>query len=170
MSNGATPFQLVYGTKAILPVEVELPSLRICAATKLSPDDVEYVKNRISSLEVLQEQREETQKKLKRYHEEAMWMYNQHVGPRKFKVGMLVLCNTREVRSNLPIPKFAPTWEGPYAIKADVGKSCYDLTTPDGVDLFRVNAKYLKPWRDPVFRVNAKYLKPWRDPVEGGHT
>ena len=38
-------------------------------------------------------------------------MYNQHVRPRNFKVGMLVLCNTREVRSNLPIPKFAPTWE-----------------------------------------------------------
>ena len=68
---------------------------------------------------------------------------------------MLVLCNTREVRSNLPILKFAPTWEGPYVIKADAGKGCYDLTTPDGVDLFRVNARYLKLWRDPV---------------EGGHT
>ena len=132
-----------------------MPSLRISAATNLSPDDEEYVKNRISSLAVLQEEREETQKKLKIYHDRATWMYNQHVRPRNFKVGMLVLCNTREVRSNLPIPKFAPTWEGPYVVKADVGKGCYDLTTPDGEDLFRVNAKYLKPWRDPV---------------EGGHT
>ena len=150
MSTGATPFMLVYGTEAILHVEVELPSLRISAATNLSPDDEEYVKNRISSLEVLQEEREETPKKLKRYHERSMWMYNQHVEPGKFKVGMLVLCNTIEVWSNLPIPKFAPTWEGPYVIKADVGKGCYDLTTPDGKDLFRVNAKYLQLWRDPV--------------------
>ena len=60
MSTGATPFMLIYGTKTILPVEVELPSLRIYAATNLSPDDEEYVKNRISSLEALQEEMEET--------------------------------------------------------------------------------------------------------------
>ena len=35
-------------------------------------------------------------------------------------------------------------------IKTDVGKGFYDLATPDGEDLFRVNAKYLKLWRDPV--------------------
>ena len=68
---------------------------------------------------------------------------------------MLVLCNTRDVQANLPILKFAPSWKSPYMIKTDVGKGCYDLTTPDGVDLFRFNARYLKLWRDPV---------------EGGHT
>ena len=51
-------------------------------------------------------------------------------------------------------PKFAPAMEGPYLIQADVGKGCYDLATPDG--------KFL-------FRTNAKYLNPWRDPAEGGH-
>lgn len=29
ISNGATPFSLVYGMEAVLPVEVEIPSLRI---------------------------------------------------------------------------------------------------------------------------------------------
>ena len=77
-------------------------------------------------------------------------MYKRHVRPRKFQVGMLVLCNTREVRCNIPIPKFAPTWEGLYVVKTGVGKGCYDLTTPDGEDLFRVNAKYLKLLRDPI--------------------
>ena len=113
MSTGATPFLLMYGTEAVLPIEIELPSLRLSVAANLSPSDDEYVKNRIASLEVLQEEREETQKKLKRYHERASWIYNQQVRLRKFKIGTLVLCNTREVRSNLPIPKFAPTWEGP---------------------------------------------------------
>ena len=79
-----------------------------------------------------------------------MWFYNQHTKPRKFKVGMLVLYNTKDVWANLPIPKFAPAWEGPYLIKADVGHGCYDLSTPDGEDLFRINAKYLKPSRDPA--------------------
>ena len=63
---------------------------------------------------------------------------------RLHKIRILVLCNTKEVRANLPILKFSPSWEGPYVIKADIGKGCYDLATPDGEDLFRVNAKYLK--------------------------
>ena len=39
MSTGATPFMLIYGTEVILPVEIELPSLRISAAANLSPND-----------------------------------------------------------------------------------------------------------------------------------
>ena len=118
--------------------------------TELSPEDERYVKNRIAALEILEEERKDTQKKLKMYHERAMWFYNQHAKPRKFKVGMLVLCNTKDVRANLPIPKFAPAWEGPYLIKAEVGRGCHDLSTPDGENLFRTNAKYLKPWQDPA--------------------
>ena len=34
-STGTTPFNLVYGAEAVLPVEIELPSLRITAAAKL---------------------------------------------------------------------------------------------------------------------------------------
>ena len=127
---------LVYGAEAVLPVELELPSLRISTAADLSPSDKEYVKNRVAALEVLGEQRHETQVKLRKYHERAKLLYNQQVRPRKFKVGMLVLCNTKDVRADLPIPKFAPAWEGPYIIKAVVGKGCYDLTTPDGQSIF----------------------------------
>ena len=34
-STGATPFSLVYGSEAVLPVEVELKSLRITMESKL---------------------------------------------------------------------------------------------------------------------------------------
>ena len=149
-STGTTPFNLVYGAEAVRPVEIELPSLRITAAAELTPEDERYVKNCIAALELLEEERKDAQKKLKLYHERAMWLYNQHAKPRKFKVGMLVLCNTKEVRANLPIPKFAPAGEGPYLIRADVGLGCYDLSMPDGGELFQINAKYLKPWRDPA--------------------
>ena len=118
-------------------------------------EDEKYVKNRIIALEILEEERKDAQKRLKLYHQRAMWFYNQHAKPRKFKVGMLVLCNTKEVRANLPIPKFAPAWEGPYLIKDDVGRGCYDLSTPDGEELFRINAKYLKPWCDPAEGVHV---------------
>ena len=53
MSTSTTPFMLVYGPEAVLPVEIELPSLRITAAANLSPDDKQYVRNRIAVLEAL---------------------------------------------------------------------------------------------------------------------
>ncbi|MCI81709.1 gypsy retrotransposon integrase-like protein, partial [Trifolium medium] len=34
-STGATPFSLVYGMEAVLPIEVEIPSLRVLMETKL---------------------------------------------------------------------------------------------------------------------------------------
>ena len=36
---GATPFSLVYGSKAVLPLEVELPSLRVSLHGLISNED-----------------------------------------------------------------------------------------------------------------------------------
>ncbi|PKH89607.1 hypothetical protein CRG98_049948 [Punica granatum] len=38
-STGATPYSLVYGMEAILPIEVEIPSMRILAETELEEAD-----------------------------------------------------------------------------------------------------------------------------------
>ena len=38
-STGETPFSLVYGMEAVLPMEVQIPSLRIMKDTGLSEDD-----------------------------------------------------------------------------------------------------------------------------------
>ena len=35
-STGETPFSLVYGMEVVLPVEVEIPSLRVIMETKLT--------------------------------------------------------------------------------------------------------------------------------------
>nr|XP_033512424.1 uncharacterized protein K02A2.6-like [Nicotiana tomentosiformis] len=43
-STGATPYLLVYGTEAVIPAEVEIPSLRIIQEAELS--DVEWVQSR----------------------------------------------------------------------------------------------------------------------------
>ncbi|MCI61605.1 RNA-directed DNA polymerase (Reverse transcriptase), partial [Trifolium medium] len=43
-STGATPFSLVYGMEAVLPVEVEIPSLRVLMETKL--EEAEWVQTR----------------------------------------------------------------------------------------------------------------------------
>ena len=154
LSTGVTPFMLVYGAEAVLPVEIELPALRLAAATNIQPSEEVYAQERIAALERLDEFRRNAGIRLQRYRKKMEKYYNKHAVLRSFQPGTLVLVNTKEVRANLPRPKFAPSWEGPYVIYADVGKGCYDLNTLDG---------------DNVFRVNAKYLKFWRDPSEGGH-
>ncbi|PKI75958.1 hypothetical protein CRG98_003616 [Punica granatum] len=44
-STGATPYSLVYGMEAVLPIEVEIPSMRILAEAEL--EEVEWAKQRL---------------------------------------------------------------------------------------------------------------------------
>ncbi|XP_070017499.1 uncharacterized protein [Nicotiana sylvestris] len=50
-STGATPYMLVYGTEAVIPAEVEIPSLRIIQEAKL--DDGEWVKSHYKQLALI---------------------------------------------------------------------------------------------------------------------
>ncbi|XP_070021694.1 uncharacterized protein [Nicotiana sylvestris] len=52
-SVGATPYFLVYGTKAVIHAEVEIPSLRIVADAEI--DDDEWVKTRLEQLSLIDE-------------------------------------------------------------------------------------------------------------------
>ena len=54
-STGATPYSLVYGMKAVLPVEVEIPSLRILREAEL--EEAELVEDRCIQLNLIDEHR-----------------------------------------------------------------------------------------------------------------
>ncbi|XP_070009036.1 uncharacterized protein [Nicotiana sylvestris] len=54
-SVGATPYSLVYGTEAVIPAEVEIPSLRIITEAEI--DDDEWVKSRLEQLSLIDEKR-----------------------------------------------------------------------------------------------------------------
>ncbi|XP_060216755.1 uncharacterized protein LOC132644195 [Lycium barbarum] len=54
-STGATPYLLVYGTEAVIPVEVEIPSLRIIQEAEL--DNVKWVRARYEQLALIDEKR-----------------------------------------------------------------------------------------------------------------
>ncbi|KAA3469334.1 protein NYNRIN-like [Gossypium australe] len=54
-STGATPFSLVYGIEAVLPIEVEIPSLRVLSEIKL--DKVEWIQARYDQLNLTEEKR-----------------------------------------------------------------------------------------------------------------
>ncbi|RDX93161.1 Pol polyprotein, partial [Mucuna pruriens] len=54
-STRATPYSLVYGIEAILPVEVEIPSLRVLVEAGL--DESEWVRSRLDQLNLIEEKR-----------------------------------------------------------------------------------------------------------------
>ena len=54
-STGATPFSLVYGMKAVLPIEVEISSLRVLMEAKL--EKVEWVQARYNQLNLIEKNR-----------------------------------------------------------------------------------------------------------------
>ncbi|XP_060216616.1 uncharacterized protein LOC132644081 [Lycium barbarum] len=54
-STGATPYMLVYGSEAVIPAEVEIPSLRIIQDVGL--DDAEWIRSRHEQLMLIDEKR-----------------------------------------------------------------------------------------------------------------
>ncbi|RDX93146.1 hypothetical protein CR513_24636, partial [Mucuna pruriens] len=54
-STGATPYSLVYGTEAVLPIEVEIPSLRVLVEAEL--DESEWVQSLLDQLNLIEEKR-----------------------------------------------------------------------------------------------------------------
>ncbi|PHU18734.1 hypothetical protein BC332_14429 [Capsicum chinense] len=54
-STGATPYLLVYGTEAVIPAEVEIPSFRFIVEVEI--DDDKWVKTRLEHLSLIEEKR-----------------------------------------------------------------------------------------------------------------
>ena len=54
-STRATPFSLVYGMEAVLPIEVEIPSLRVLMEAKL--EEAEWDQARYDQLNLIEEKK-----------------------------------------------------------------------------------------------------------------
>ncbi|XP_070013977.1 uncharacterized protein [Nicotiana sylvestris] len=111
---GATPYLLVYGTEAVIPAKVEIPSLRIIVEAEIK--DSEWVKARLEQLTLIDEKRMAAVYHGQLYQQRMARAYNKKLRPRNCEVGQLVL------RRILPHHqetkgKFAPNWKGPYIIR-----------------------------------------------------
>ncbi|XP_070007852.1 uncharacterized protein [Nicotiana sylvestris] len=104
---------LVYGTKAVIPAEVEIPSLRIIQEAEL--DDVERVKSCYEQLALIDEKRMNAVYHGQLYQNRMSKAFNKRVKPRRLTPGQLVL------KKNFPHQdeakgKFSPNWKGPYMV------------------------------------------------------
>lgn len=93
----ATLLSLVYGTEAELPVEVEIPSLKIQMETKL--EKKKWVQIRFDQLNLIEEKRMTAVYHQKLYQQRLKKAFDKKVHPRQFEEGDLVL------KTILPIHK-----------------------------------------------------------------
>ncbi|MCO5574731.1 hypothetical protein L7F22_028521 [Adiantum nelumboides] len=142
VSTQFTPYHLVYGQEALLPIEVELGSLRVLARETTSSK--EKLEQRILDLQRLELDREAatdyyiTQANKKREH------FNNKIKEKKLKEGMLVM----RYDSRLDLShskKFLQRWEGPYVIFKKFKNGSYRLQDLSGkIHKYPINGWRLK--------------------------
>ncbi|XP_061945039.1 uncharacterized protein LOC133669048 [Populus nigra] len=143
-STGATPYSLVFGMEAVMPLEVEIPSLRVLMESEL--EEAEWAKVRYEQLNMISEKRLAAICHHQLYQRRMAKAYDRKVRPREFKEGDLVL------RKILPLPsedrsKWAPNYEGPYVVKKAFSGGALLLTRMDGDDVSRpVNSDSVKKY------------------------
>ncbi|XP_009621648.1 uncharacterized protein [Nicotiana tomentosiformis] len=140
-STGATSYMLVYGTKAVIPAEVKIPSLRVIQEVKL--DDAEWIRVKQEQLILIDERRMDTVCHGHLYQNRMSSAFNKRVKPR-FTPRQLVLKNIfphqEEVKG-----KFAPNWQGPYMVhKALSGGALILAEMDERVNMKPINSDAIK--------------------------
>ena len=93
--TGETPFRLTYGTKAVIPVEVGVTSIRRGTFSEgLNDDELRL------NLDFLDEVRDNTSSKITKYQKKMAEYYNKRVKLRRLDIGDLVLHKTTIATKN----------------------------------------------------------------------
>ena len=106
--TGETPFRLIYGTEAVIPVEVGVTSTRRAAFSeeengdklRLNPDCLDEVRDKASS-------------RMAKYQQKMAEYYNKRVKLRQLDIGDLILRKVSAATKDPNQGKLGPTWEGP---------------------------------------------------------
>ncbi|CAN1248849.1 Transposon Tf2-9 polyprotein [Linum perenne] len=135
-----TPYTLVYGTEAVLPVEVNLPSLRIQHFNHDHNDTGLH-----HNLDLIEERREDAAIRLVAEKEQLARRYNAHLRPHQLEEGDWVV---RKVFRPIPQQgKLNANWEGPYKVRDVVGPSTFKLERPNGEPIHKTwNSMHLRKY------------------------
>ena len=110
-----TPFELVYGQEAVLPIEINLDAYRLAKQNDLTA--VDYYDLMMNNIDEVSDKRLQALKEIEKDKFRVAKTYNKKVRAKSFQVGELVW------KSILPLGtksnkfgKWSPSWEGPYKI------------------------------------------------------
>nr|GEU77133.1 reverse transcriptase domain-containing protein [Tanacetum cinerariifolium] len=130
-SNRETPFSLTYGTKAVIPVEIGMPTLRTTKVDMIKNDEALEI-----NLDLLEEKREQTADQESKSKAKMEKYYNVRGRDTSFRPGDLVYQNNKASHAEYG-SKLEPKWEGPYEVTEALGKGAYKLRDCNGTILPR---------------------------------
>ncbi|XP_070049153.1 uncharacterized protein [Nicotiana tomentosiformis] len=140
----ATPYSLVYRVEAVLPLERQIPSLRLAIQEGITKENARL---RLAKLEALDEKRLEAQQSLECYQARLSRAFNKRVRPISFQVGDQVLAIRRPIiTSHKPVGKFTSKWDGPYVVQEAYSSGAYKLVDADGMRIGPINGKFFKKY------------------------
>ncbi|PKI66539.1 hypothetical protein CRG98_013066 [Punica granatum] len=122
-STGATPYSLVYGMEAVLPVKVEIPSMRVLAESKLK--EAEWAKQCYEQLNLIDEKRLTVLCHDQCFQQRMARVFDKRVCLREFSPGDLVLQKFLHIAPDSR-GKFAYKYDGHFIVKEvfDGGAKC----------------------------------------------
>ncbi|XP_016195666.1 uncharacterized protein LOC107636688 [Arachis ipaensis] len=129
-STKETPFRLMFGSDAMIPVKISQGSVR---TTYLDEDTNDQTRE--AELDLLEEVREESRIRHEAMQQLTRRKYNTRVRPRTLQQGDLVLRRLEDVRKPPGEGKLAANWEGPFRIIQVHGRGAYSLQTLEGDNL-----------------------------------
>ncbi|XP_070040705.1 uncharacterized protein [Nicotiana tomentosiformis] len=116
-STDETQFLLVYGTEALIPVEIGEPSTRYTHATEVLNEE-----EMRTNLNLLEERREAPLIRMAAQKHMIERYYNKKANMRYFKIGDFVLKKVFQSTKAANAGKLSPNLEGPYRVLSIIGK------------------------------------------------
>ena len=137
----------MHGVESILPVECEIPSLKL--DVELLPK-TSTLEEHLVHLEQVDEQRRDALVPLEINKHHVKVYYDKSICPRRFSEGDLVLL-WDQAKEPLKVGKFNPMWNSPYVVKHVLEKGSYDLVDYEGTNLVEpINGLVMSPSLRPA--------------------
>jgi hypothetical protein len=141
-STGKSPFELVYGLDATLPVHLKLPVYQFVQKYGLDED---FQQSRIDQLVELDEIRRKALDQSIKNQDKVKKTFDKSSRQRVFQEGDTVLLWDKRREKPGNHGKFDSLWTGPYIIQGTAGKNSFCLSRLDGEKLaLPVNGQLLK--------------------------
>ncbi|KAJ3687607.1 hypothetical protein LUZ61_016771 [Rhynchospora tenuis] len=120
-----SPYALVYGMEAVIPMEIVHPTLRT-----ISYSTQRNAERRTEEIETIHELREEASARQAEYQRKMRKVFDKKVAPKHYQPGDWVL--RRAAAAGKHIGKLDPAWDGPFEIVKSAGERAFHLKDAQG--------------------------------------
>lgn len=128
-STGKSPFELVYGLDAVLPINIRLLVYKLLQYFVTDKDNLQA---RIDDIVQLDEERHLAKNRFADYQDGLKKVFAKKAKGRKFQVGDLVLLWGKRHEKPGDHGKFDSLWLGPYQIDETMGPNTFYLSDLEG--------------------------------------